>query len=81
VRDIERLIGRIVYGNSNARDLVALKVSLAVLPEISKSLKESDIKSSFLHNILNRFGDFGDIVVLLTRAIVDEPPLSVRKVG
>jgi len=81
VRDIERLIGRIVYGNSNARDLVALKVSLDAHPEISKSLKESDIKSSLLHNILHRFGDFGDIVILLTRAIVDEPPLSVREGG
>lgn len=81
VRDIERLIGRIVYGNSNARDLIALRVSLDAHPEISKSLKESDIKSSLLHNILQRFGDFCDLVILLTRAIVDEPPLSVREGG
>ncbi len=42
IRDIERLIGRIVYGNSNARDLIALKLSLATIPEIIKSLKKSD---------------------------------------
>ncbi len=81
VRDIERLIGRIVYGNSNARDLMALKVSLAALPEITKSLKESDIRSSLLLDIFQRVGDFGDIVALLTRAIVDDPPLSVREGG
>ncbi len=81
VRDIERLVGRIVYGNSNARDLVALKVSIAALPDISRSIKESDIKSPLLLNILHRFGDFGDIVTLLTHAIVDDPPLSVREGG
>ncbi len=81
VRDIERLIGRIVYGNSNARDLIALKVSLAALPEILKSFKESDIRSSLLLDIFQRFGDFGDIVALLSRAIVDDPPLSVREGG
>ncbi|TAN39317.1 MAG: DNA mismatch repair protein MutS, partial [Candidatus Methanoperedens sp.] len=81
VRDIERLIGRIVYGNSNARDLIALKVSLATLPEISRSLKESDIRSVLLLNIIQRLVDFGDVVDLLTRAIVDEPPLSVREGG
>jgi DNA mismatch repair protein MutS len=81
VRDIERLIGRIVYGNSNARDLIALKVSLTALPEILRSLKESDIRSVLLLNIIQRLGDFGDVVALLTRAIVDEPPLSVREGG
>jgi DNA mismatch repair protein MutS len=81
VRDIERLIGRIVYGNSNARDLIALKVSLAVLPEISRSLKESDIRSALLLNTTQVLGDFRDIVSLLTSALVDEPPLSIREGG
>jgi DNA mismatch repair protein MutS len=81
VRDIERLIGRIVYGNSNARDLIALKVSLAVLPEISRSLKESDIRSALLFDITRRLVDFSDIVALLTCALVDEPSLSVREGG
>lgn len=81
IRDIERLIGRIVYGNSNARDLIALKVSLAALPEISRSLKESDIRSGLLLKIIQSLGDFGDVVALLTRSIVDEAPLSVREGG
>ena len=79
VRDIERLTGRMVYGNSNARDLVALKQSLAAVPEIAKSLKESDIRSQHLMN--QRPGDFTDITALLEKAIVDDPPLSVREGG
>ncbi len=81
VRDIERLIGRIVYGNSNARDMIALKISLAVLPEISRTLKEGDIRSALLFHTTQTLGDFSDIFALLTRAFVDEPPLSVREGG
>jgi len=81
VRDIERLIGRIVYGNSNARDLTALKVSLLALPEIKKSLKESEIRSFFLLKILEKLGDHNDIVVLLERALLDTPPQGIREGG
>ncbi len=81
VRDIERLIGRIMYGNSNARDLIALKLSLAAIPEVISSLKESDIKSGLLLDIMQRLGDFSDIVGLLEKAIVNEPPVSVREGG
>ncbi len=81
IRDIERLIGRIVYGNSNARDLIALKVSLEKLPEMIKSLKESDIKSGLLADIITKLGDYTDIVTLLSRALVDDPPVSVREGG
>ncbi len=81
IRDIERLIGRIVYGNSNSRDLIALKVSLEKLPEMIKSLKESDIKSGLLADIITKLGDYTDIVALLSRALVDAPPVSVREGG
>ncbi len=81
IRDIERLIGRIVYGNSNARDLIALKVSLSAIPEITKSLKESDIKSELLSGIISKLGDYTETVSLLERAIVDAPPVSVREGG
>ena len=81
IRDIERLIGRIVYGNSNARDLIALKVSLLTIPEITRSLKESDVRSGLLLNILERLGDHQDIVALLDRALVDDPPVTVREGG
>lgn len=81
VRDIERLTGRIVYGNSNARDLVALKLSLAAMPEIANSLKNSGIKSELLLNTLQEFGDFTDLAALLEKAIVEDPPAGVREGG
>ncbi|CAG0992274.1 DNA mismatch repair protein MutS [Methanosarcinales archaeon] len=81
IRDIERLIGRIVYGNSNARDLIALKVSLLTIPEITRSLKENDVRSVFLLNILERLGDHQDIVALLDRALIDDPPITIREGG
>jgi DNA mismatch repair protein MutS len=81
VRDIERLIGRIVYGNSNARDLIALKVSLLAIPEIKKSLKESEIRSVFLLGILERLGDHNNIVALLESALLDAPPQGIREGG
>jgi DNA mismatch repair protein MutS len=81
VRDIERLIGRIVYGNSNARDLIALKVSLLAIPEIKKSLKESDVRSVFLLGIMERLGDHNDIVAQLERALLDAPPQGIREGG
>jgi len=82
VRDIERLIGRIVYGNSNARDLMALKKSLETVPQIIGS--SSGMNSDLLNNIkqgLAGFIELGDLVDLIERGIVDEPPLSVREGG
>ena len=76
IRDIERLIGRIVYGNANARDLVALKSSLGALPPIRDILSSGGIGSDLVMGL--DFGDFTDIVDLIEQAIVDEPPLSIR---
>ncbi|MCL7410349.1 MAG: DNA mismatch repair protein MutS [Methanosarcinaceae archaeon] len=83
VRDIERLIGRIVYGNSNARDLVALKSSLEVIPIIIDSLSDG-INSEILNDIRNGLEDFielKDLINLIERGIVDEPPVTVREGG
>ncbi|MCX9083728.1 MAG: DNA mismatch repair protein MutS [Candidatus Methanoperedens sp.] len=81
VRDIERLIGRIVYGNSNARDLITLKVSLLAIPEIKSSLREGDVRSVFMLGILERLGDHNDIVDLLEKALLDDPPQGIREGG
>ncbi|MGP8320207.1 MAG: DNA mismatch repair protein MutS [Methanosarcinaceae archaeon] len=83
VRDIERLIGRIVYGNSNARDLVALKSSLVVVPTIIDSFSDC-IDSGMLDNIrqgLENFTELNDLIDLIEQGIVDEPPVTVREGG
>ncbi|MDA0524760.1 DNA mismatch repair protein MutS [Methanococcoides alaskense] len=83
VKDVERLIGRVVYGNSNARDLIALKKSLGSVPQILESMGD-DPGCEMLRNIrdgLLKFDQLENIVKLIDDAIVDEPPVSVREGG
>ena len=58
VRDIERLVGRIVYGNSNARDLTALKKSLEAVPPVRDCLMEQS-DSEILKKIAEELASFG----------------------
>ena len=79
VYDFERLLTRIETQTANARDLVALRASLAALPAVHDSL--STAKSSLLmreHAAIQTFDELRDT---LERAIVDEPGLSVREGG
>ncbi|HWQ44480.1 MAG TPA: DNA mismatch repair protein MutS [Methanosarcina barkeri] len=83
VRDIERLVGRVVYGNSSARDLIALKRSLDALPPVRDSLMEK-IGSGLLKEIADRlaaFSELENLAEMIENAIVDEPPVSVREGG
>ena len=79
VYDFERLLTRIETQTANARDLVALRVSLAALPAVREILGTA--ASSLLvraHASIETFDELRDI---LERAIVDEPGLSVRDGG
>ena len=73
VYDLERLSGRISYGNVNARDLTQLKNSLQVLPEIKKILEEInyDKKIESLDNLYN----------LLEKSIKEEAPITIKEGG
>ena len=77
--DFERLLTRIEVGTANARDLVALKLSLRVLPFLKARLAAS--VSSLLCEVQRGIGVFEDIVALLERAIVEEPGISLREGG
>ncbi|MGZ4163948.1 MAG: DNA mismatch repair protein MutS, partial [Tumebacillaceae bacterium] len=79
VYDLERLVARVSYGSANARDLQAIGSSLAVLPMLKGALLSTD--SALLKEIGERIGDFEEIVTEIQRAIVDEPPLSVKEGG
>jgi len=83
VRDIERLVGRVVYGNSNARDLIALKKSLAAVSPIRDMLLEK-AEAELLTEIaegLESFSELEDMAEMIETAIVEEPPVSVREGG
>ena len=71
VYDLERLSGRIAFGNANARDLLQLKASLKVLPEISNILK----KLKFCDNL----DTLSSLYELLEKSIYVNPPVSVKE--
>jgi DNA mismatch repair protein MutS len=79
IQDIERIERRISLGSANARDLIALKNSLSVLPEIQKALLAS--KNELLISLGNKISDFGSIVSEIERAIAEHPPLGLRDGG
>jgi DNA mismatch repair protein MutS len=77
--DLERLIGRISSQRANARDLVGLRHSLGVLPEVRKLL--ASFTSGEAVRIREETGEFREERELLEKAIEDAPPLSVREGG
>ena len=79
VTDLERLIGRVVYGTAGARDLVALASGLGKLPRVRKLL--SGFRSSLLQVLTDALDDLPELRSLLDRALVEEPPFSVREGG
>lgn len=79
VFDIERLIGRIVYGTANCRDLRALSSAIANLPEIKGQV--SQFKQAMLHDIAENMDLLEDIRALIEMSIVDEPPILLREGG
>ncbi len=79
IYDLERLAGRIAYGTANARDLLALRKSLDMLPGIKSLL--AGFESELIVDIRDSLDDMADICHLLHRAINDEPPVSIRDGG
>ena len=73
VYDIERLAGKVINGSLNARDLLQLKNSLSVLPNI-KDIVE---KIGFDYKI----DTHSDVYDLLDKAISEDAPISVREGG
>lgn len=74
IYDIERLIGKIIMGTENGRDLIALKKSLKSALEIKELISGNnifDFDSGFIINLIN----------LIENTIVEEPPFSIREGG
>ena len=71
VYDIERLSGKVINGSLNARDLIQLKKSIGVLPEIKKITE----KLGFDYDI----DTHEKIFELLEKSLVEEPPISIKE--
>jgi DNA mismatch repair protein MutS len=79
VLDLERLNARISMGRANARDLVALKQSSRRFPAVKEKLAGSP--SERLNEIAEKLDPLQDVAELIERAIVDDPPVSVKEGG
>ncbi len=79
VRDLERLISRIHCGIANARDLVALRLSLEALPSLRTHLQA--FESPILQEIKEDLIELHALIDLIKKAIVEDPPLTVKEGG
>src|SRR5690606_856155 len=79
VGDMERILGRLALRSSRPRDLSRLLASLATYPELQAELK--DYQSSHVRSLATAIATFPQLVDLLSRAIVDNPPVVIREGG
>ena len=79
ILDLERLTAKAVYGTANAKDLRAIADSLARLPEVKAQL--SVFTGYRLESMRAAFDTLDDLYGLLSRALVDNPPFTVREGG
>ena len=80
VYDLERLVGRIACGNANGKDLIALRNSLFVLPELKNEL--SSLGDDLLYRLNSQIDEkLMDVHNLIDAAIVEEPPFTIKEGG
>ena len=79
ISDMERLVGRIVYGTAGGRDLVSLRTAMERLPQVKAQLSCFD--KGRLHQLNEELDDLNDLAALIGQTLVDEPPFSVREGG
>lgn len=79
ILDIERLMTRIVYGTSNARELRSLASAFEKIPLVKKTIAE--VNSTMLKSILKGIDELTDVYDRIDKSIVEEPPFSIREGG
>ena len=79
IYDFQRLMGRIAYGNANGKDLIALRNSIAVLPDIKEEL--SGASSDILRDLNDRIHDFSSVYDRIDRAISEDAGFTIREGG
>src|SRR5699024_1984837 len=77
VYDIERLAGRVAFGNVNARDLIKLKTSLKKLPEIKTIL--TNMGHEKIGHLARNLTYPKQLITFLEESIVDDPPISIKE--
>src|SRR5436189_2830489 len=95
IRDIERAISRLSQASGNARDLVALKISLGQIPKLKSELqklldrlafgatrvKENGNVELLAQELKNELREMPELAEKLARAVVDDPPFALKEGG
>lgn len=79
ITDLERILSRVEVGSANARDMAALRSALRALPTVKNLLARE--KGGLLHTLDTRISLHSEILDILERGIVDDPPFTVREGG
>ncbi|RWZ60415.1 DNA mismatch repair protein MutS [Halobacillus fulvus] len=79
VYDLERLAGRVAYGNVNARDLIQLKNSLSQIPSILSTLGQFDNPS--IQSLYETIDPLEELRALLEESIAENPPITIKEGG
>ena len=77
--DLERLVSRCAAGLATPRDLGALRASLAALPALAEPLRR--LAEGRIQELREAMSDHADLARLLAKAVVPEPPATVREGG
>jgi DNA mismatch repair protein MutS len=90
IRDLERAAGRLSQASGNARDLVALKISLQQIPELKAELRKLIDRTEFgkepqlgtlCRRIFESLQEMPALTFRLAAALVDDPPLVLKEGG
>jgi DNA mismatch repair protein MutS len=95
IRDLERASGRLSQASGNARDLIALKVSLQQIPELKRELqtllgrlafganrtRESSGTESLAARLQSELREMPELAAKLSQALADTPPLALKEGG
>jgi DNA mismatch repair protein MutS len=79
IGDIERISARIALKSARPRDLIALRETFALLPDIQMQLKKYN--APLLQKLSQEIKEFPELHELLQRAIIDNPPVVIRDGG
>jgi len=79
IGDIERILARVALKSARPRDLIQLRYALKLLPTIQSLLNETT--AADIKELCKNMGVFPDLLDLLNRAIIENPPVIIRDGG
>ena len=77
--DLERLLGKIVTGRANARDMINLKQSLELVEPVKKTIEAGG--SKVLIKAFSKFNTLNNLVKQINDAIIENPPMTIQEGG